>query len=180
MLSRCFFVNPFPRPYIDCFGWRSYPKSFYPGGIDLNQRRPTPEGLGSLPNPAPLAMAYVPMQASVSPSYEAGESLSRGTLFPGLDLPFMNLINDELPATPLTELMAIDFVADELELYLDTHPEDGEAFALYQTMLALQQEARERYVRTCGPIRQSDMLSAERYTWLDSPWPWEYRAGKEG
>lgn len=146
----------------------------------MNQWQATPEAAGTLPNPAPLAMAYVPMQPSASPSYEAGESLSRGTLFPGLDLPFKNIINDELPETPLTELMAIDFVSDELELYLDTHPEDGEAFALYQTMLALRDEARRRYVRVCGPICQSDMLSAPSYTWLSGPWPWEYPAKREG
>lgn len=146
----------------------------------MDQRRPTPEALGSLPNPAPLAMAYVPMQRAVSPSYEAGQALSRGTLFPGLDLPFMNLVNDALPETPMGELMAIEFVADELELYLDTHPDDGEAFALYQTMLALRDEARRRYVRAFGPICQSDMLGEPSYTWLSGPWPWEYPARREG
>ena len=134
---------------------------------------------GSLPSPAPLAAAYVPMQESAAPSYEAAEALSRGTLFPGLDLPFMNIVNKELPASPMTEMMAIDFVADELELYLDTHSDDSEAFAMYQTILALQREARERYARMCGPVTQQDMLGAERYTWLGSPWPWEYRAGRE-
>ena len=100
--------------------------------------------LGSLPDPAPLAAAYIPMQESAKPQYDAGKALSRGTLFPGLDLPFMNLVNPELERTPMTELMAIDFVVDELELYLDTHWEDREAFELYQTMLAMQKEAKER------------------------------------
>ena len=135
---------------------------------------------GSLPERAPLAMAYVPMQRSVSPSYDADTALARGTLFPGLDLPFMDLVNDELPSTPKTEMMAIDFVVDELELYLDTHAEDTEAFELYQTMLALQQEARERFTRQCGPVRQSDMLGASSYTWLNDPWPWDYRPSREG
>ena len=31
---------------------------------------------GSLPDRAPLAMAYVPMQTSSEPSYEAGEALT--------------------------------------------------------------------------------------------------------
>ena len=48
---------------------------------------------GSLPKNAPLAMAYVPLQESASPSYESMEALSRGTLFPGLDLPLMNIVN---------------------------------------------------------------------------------------
>ena len=129
---------------------------------------------------APLAQAYVPMQVSAAPNYEPSEALARGTLFPGLDLPFMNLVNDEGVSTPMSELMAIDFVADELELYLDTHSDDLEAFAMYQSFLALRQEARERYARACGPLTQQDMLGADRYTWPGNPWPWEYRAGREG
>ena len=129
---------------------------------------------GNLPDPAPLAAAYVPMQKSSEPTYESEKALARGTLFPGLDLPFMNLINDELASTPLTEMMAIDFVTDEMELYLDTHADDDEAFALYQSFLALKQEARERYVRRCGAVRQEDMLGMQEFAWLKDPWPWDY------
>lgn len=135
---------------------------------------------GCLPCTAPLAGAYVPMQESAQPRYEAGKALSRGTLFPGLDLPFMNLVNQKTEQTPKTEMMAIDFVADELELYLDTHREDREAFELYQSILTLQKEARERCVRLYGPVLQSDQLGMDRYAWLDSPWPWELAEGKEG
>ena len=134
---------------------------------------------GSLPSYAPLAAAYVPMQESAAETYEAQKALARGTLFPGLDLPFMDLVNNEGASTPMSELMAIDFVADELELYLDTHSDDLEAFAMYQTFLALRQEARERYARVCGPITQQDLLGADRYAWPGNPWPWEYRAGRE-
>lgn len=136
--------------------------------------------LGSLPNPAPLAAAYVPVQDSAEPSYAAKDALSRGTLFPGLDLPFMNIVNPDLEETPMTEMMSIDFVVDELELYLDTHAGDREAFAMYQTMLAVQREARERYVRMCGPIQQTDQLGMDRYVWLNSPWPWEFMKNREG
>ena len=129
---------------------------------------------GSLPNPAPLAAAYIPLQDSAEPSYPASEALSRGTLFPGLDLPFMNVVNPDLDQTPKNELMAIDFVAHELALYLDTHSCDAEAFDLYQTFLALQKEARERYVKKYGPVQQADQLGMARYAWLDAPWPWEY------
>ena len=73
-----------------------------------------------------------------------------------------------------------DFVVDELELYLDTHAEDQEAFELYQTMLAVKKEAMERYAQRCAPLLQTDQLGMERYAWLDSPWPWEYRNKREG
>lgn len=135
---------------------------------------------GRLPANAALAAAYVPMQDCAQPQYEPNRALSRGTLFPGLDLPFMNLLNPDLEQTPKSEMMAIDFVADELELYLDTHRDDSEAFEMYQTILALQEEARERYVRLCGPVLQSDQQGMKRYAWLDSPWPWELSAMGEG
>ena len=134
---------------------------------------------GSLPENAPLGAAYVPMQRSVSPSYDTAEALSRGTLFPGLDLPFMNIVNNNFKPTPITELMAIDFVTDELELYLDTHAEDSEAFQLFQTFLVLKKEAHKRYVEQFGPIDQSDMLNMSGYRWLSDPWPWEYQQGME-
>lgn len=136
--------------------------------------------LGTLPGAtAPLAMAYTPMQKSVDPAYESSEALSRGTLFPGLDLPFMNIVNKNVAVTPLTELMAIDFVAHELELYLDTHKDDRQAFDMYQTFLALASEAHDRYVKKFGPVLQTDMLGMESYKWLDSPWPWDYQPKME-
>lgn len=124
---------------------------------------------------APLAMSYVPMQVSSAPSYEASEALAHGTLFPGLDLPFMNIVNEKAPDVPTAELMAIDFVTDELELYLDTHAEDREAFDLYQNFLALRKEARERYTARYGVITQCDQLGRDSYTWLQDPWPWEFQ-----
>ena len=134
---------------------------------------------GSLPERGALAAAYVPLQNSAVPAYESDEALSQGTLFPGLDLPFMNIVNKQVKRTPLTELMAIDFVTDELELYLDTHSNDREAFAMLQSCFALRKEAHERYVRLYGPVQQSDMLGMDSYSWLNDPWPWEYREREE-
>ena len=63
---------------------------------------------GSLPECAPLALAQTPMQCASEPAYDKRMALARGTLFPGLDLPFMNLVNKpadlstpaSLPPTP--------------------------------------------------------------------------------
>ena len=136
---------------------------------------------GSLPSCAPLAMAYVPMQDSVKPAYDAADALTRGTLFPGLDLPFMNMVNkDDLTGTPLGELMSLDFVAHELRLYLDTHCEDTEEFEMLQSMQKLANEAHTKYARLFGPLMPMDFEKAKSFTWLKSPWPWEYCGNKEG
>ena len=135
---------------------------------------------GRLPAMAPLANPYVPFQMENPAKYKAKKGLVRGTLFPGLDLPFMGMVNKTQDVTPLTEMMALCFVAHELALYLDTHQDDAEAFAMYQSFLALKKEARERYVKQCGPVTHEDMLGMERYAWLDDPWPWDYERQREG
>lgn len=136
---------------------------------------------GALPDCAPLAMAYVPMQQSVKPMYNTAQALSRGTLFPGLDLPFMNMVNTgELTGTPLGEVMALDFVAHELALFLDTHPDDSEAFEVYKSVLSLANTAKDKFVKLYGPLTKQDLSQSKSYTWLKNPWPWDYRGKMEG
>lgn len=131
---------------------------------------------GKLPECAPLALAYVPMQQSAEPAYDPGEALKRGTLFPGLDLPFMNMVNSaDVSGTPLGEVMALQFVCHELQLYLDTHPRDCEAFETLKRMLALSAEARKRYVEKYGPLCHKDLMYSEKFDWLEDPWPWMYQ-----
>ena len=130
---------------------------------------------GALPSCAPLARAYVPMQQSSAQRYDAADALKRGTLFPGLDLPFMNMVNmADVSGTPLGEVMALCFVSHELQLYLDTHPEDAEAFALLQSALGLAEEAKRRYTAKYGPLRPDDLQGSETFDWIDDPWPWLY------
>ena len=45
-------------------------------------------GQTASPSAFPVGMAYVPMQKSQQ-TYDLGLGLSRGTIFPALDLPFM-------------------------------------------------------------------------------------------
>ena len=63
----------------------------------------------------------------------------------------------------------------ELKLYLDTHPEDAEAFAALQTCLRLSCEGRKRYVKQYGAITIDDMRYADSFTWVDAPWPWQWK-----
>jgi hypothetical protein len=46
------------------------------------------EPTGAFPKDTPLAMAYVPFQSWEEP-YDLQTSLSRGTIFPSLDKPFI-------------------------------------------------------------------------------------------
>ena len=137
-------------------------------------------GLGLLPPMAPLATPSVPFQLDCPPVYDAPKGLSQGTLFPGLELPFMGYINKEnKPMTPLMELQALAFAIQELTLYLDTHRNDKEAFALYSSYQKIYQEGKEQYEQKYGPLTQNCLQSGS-YQWLEDPWPWEYAENKEG
>ena len=130
---------------------------------------------GQLPACAPLAAAFIPMQQEDPGIYGNADALTRGTLFPGLDLPFLNTANKTNPCagTPLGDLMAVDFVIQELMLYLDTHRGDTEAFRMLQKMLQLSREGREAFTRRYGPIGRYGLQDVGSYTWVDAPWPWE-------
>lgn len=137
-------------------------------------------GEGKLPAMAPLANAYVPFQMENPPRYEPRKALVRGTLFPGLDLPFMGMINkNEKPVTPMTELQTMAFAIQELALYLDTHRNDMEAYELYCTMQNMYNKAKDDYEKECGPLTHHSRNSQGEYKWLDEPWPWEYAKNRE-
>lgn len=136
--------------------------------------------MGRLPEMAPLANPYVPFQLENPPKYEAQKGLIRGTLFPGLDLPFMGMVNQkELPVTPKTELQALGFAVNELALYLDTHPEDTEALQLYRQYQELYAQGAVQYGKKYGPMTHNMPVDHETYTWINDPWPWEFTANKE-
>lgn len=137
-------------------------------------------GEGRLPAMAPLANPYVPFQLEDPPRYEPRKALVRGTLFCGLDLPFMGMVNQqEQPITPTTELQTLGFMIQELALYLDTHPDDKEAFELYQNYQKMLHKGMME-MNAERPINHGLPTKGDRYRWLDDPWPWEYAANKEG
>lgn len=135
---------------------------------------------GRLPASAPLANPFVPFQQDNPPQYEAKKGLIRGTLFPGLDLPFLGMVNhEELPDTPLAQLQTLMFAVHELALYLDTHKDDQEAFALYQKYQEILDQYRREYSKEFGMLNHHDFSDSPKYGWLKGPWPWEFEANRE-
>ena len=135
--------------------------------------RETTEGM--LPASAPLANPYVPFQRENPPRYEARKGLVRGTMHPGLDLPFMGMVNSqELPVTPLSELQALGFAIHDLALYLDTHRDDKEALEVYRAYQQIYHKGMMEYNENHGPMNHGTPSKRNEYDWLDDPWPWEY------
>ena len=150
-----------------------YPRtnSAAPGGCE--------DANGTLPQCAPLAVPYVPFQQNSPNRYTQQQALASGTLFPGLDLPFR--VKGEMRQSlggPLAELQALEFVLVELALYLDTHSDDAEAFALYQQYAGLERQARAAYEAANGPLTLAAAAQGDSWSaWLKGPWPWHPTEG---
>lgn len=136
---------------------------------------------GSLPSCAPLANPYVPFQGNNPEKYQPTKGLIRGTMYPGLDLPFMGMVNNvEKNKTPLHRLQALSFAMAELGLYLDTHKNDTEALELFDSYNELYGELMADYENKFGPLTLSQAGRDGKWNWIDNPWPWDYSANEEG
>ena len=146
----------------------------------MKKKAPDSGGEGILAAKAPLANPYVPFQAENPPQYEARKALIRGTLYPGLDLPFMGMVNNqEKPDTLLSQMQTLSFAIQELALYLDTHREDTQALELYRAYQQMMEKVSREYSKQYGPMNHMTAGQGP-YRWLDDPWPWEYCANREG
>lgn len=128
---------------------------------------------GKMPKCGMLAVPYVPVQRNTDGSYQADKALARGTLFPGLDLPYLGMVNESAGAPgPMKELMALGFAVQELGLYLDTHQDDAQALALFQKYNKLYNEGVAEYERRYGPLQMTGS-GGPTFDWVDDPWPWD-------
>ena len=145
----------------------------------ISKKDPASHAQGRLPAMAPLANPYVPFQLEGPVRYDPRKAIIRGTLYPGLDLPLMGIVNQNpLPASPLSELQVLAFAVQELALYLDTHPEDTEALELYRQYQELYRKCSDTYQQEIRPLNHATPVEDGSYAWLDDPWPWEFAANK--
>jgi spore coat protein JB len=73
----------------------------------------------------------------------------------------------------LKEVMAADFTVIELNLYLDTHPCDQRAIALYNSGVQRSKMLWDEYERMYGPLTARLSYRNYPWQWIESPWPWE-------
>lgn len=72
-------------------------------------------------------------------------------------------------------LQELGFIAVELNLYLDTHPNDTRAITEYNRVSEELKKVSEEHNRTCGPHLGFGYSPNKGNTWLwaEQPWPWE-------
>ena len=76
----------------------------------------------------------------------------------------------------LTAIDQVSFAMDELRLFLDTHPENGEALAEFVALRKKREALLEEYRMNFGPICAYSAGGRTGWNWVEGPWPWEKEA----
>ena len=107
------------------------------------------------------------------------EGWLKGNLFKDSYEPYKNykpaIINPQNEKEALLyQVMQYKFALTELDLYLDTNPNDIEMINLYNQYLNIEKQMSDKYESMYGPLTlNSNYLNKNNWTWKNSPWPWE-------
>lgn len=126
------------------------------------------------------------LQPSITPSYSPSiansyDGFIRGNMFPDLFEPYTS--NEPFNLNPQNEREALlnkvrecNFAMIDLDLYLDTHPDDAEKIKAFNQCMTKEKQMTDEYEQKYGPLSlHSEALSAYPWAWLMPPWPWEVK-----
>ena len=107
------------------------------------------------------------------------EGFLRGNLFDNLYKPYKNYTYGNLKATNKKEellynILMYKFALIELDLHLDTHPNDTMMLNLYKKYQMEEKKLCDEFEKNYGPLTLgSEYLSNNNWKWINGPWPWE-------
>ena len=111
------------------------------------------------------------------------EGFLRGNMFANLYDPYKELTY--LPLNPTNEreellykIMENDFAINDLNLYLDLHPEDDKMYEKFKMYTNECIELKDKYSKIYGPLTL-EQTNSKNYKWEENPWPWDNTGGSK-
>ena len=110
--------------------------------------------------------------------YSRNEGYTKGNMFRGTYIPYKNYQPQTLSSTNEQEALFLkmsesDFAAHDLNLYLDLHPQDGNALNLFNQYRMDTNRYMMEYENKFGPINiSSDTLTQSPFMWEAKVFPW--------
>lgn len=107
------------------------------------------------------------------------EGFLRGNLFNNLYDPYKNykygMLNPNNKKEELLyNILMYKFALVELNLYLDTHPNNTNILNLYNQYLSEEKKLCDEFEKNYGPLTTDSLnLGNNSWNWIKSPWPWE-------
>ncbi|MGM9834954.1 MAG: spore coat protein CotJB [Bacilli bacterium] len=77
----------------------------------------------------------------------------------------------------LLKIYELDQIINDLNLYLDLHPNDEYYYSLFKRYVKEFEIEKEKYERNYGPLMLYD-TDYDKYLWIINPWPWESSGDK--
>lgn len=86
--------------------------------------------------------------------------------------------NDNGKKALFDQINAVSFAMDDLRLFLDTHPDDEEALALFNDYMGQRTELIGKYTEKYGPVDSYFLDTSNGWCWNAAPMPWKQEAGR--
>lgn len=84
---------------------------------------------------------------------------------------FKDTCRDNTRKELFMQIKELSFALDELNLYLDTHPDDSQALCLHNNYSRSLRDLETQYQKVYGPLTAD--YPCRKWRWLEEPWPWE-------
>ena len=111
----------------------------------------------------------------------AKEGFLRGNMFKNEYKPYKNLTYIDIRPqsdreAKLFNVMQFSFAINDLNLYLDLHPDDTRVVRLFEELVKEEKQAKKEYMEQYGPLTVTK-VKGDKFDWIESPWPWDDLGG---
>ncbi len=113
--------------------------------------------------------------------FSAKDGFLRGNMFkdeykPYKNLTYINIVPKNNREAKLFNVMSYSFAINDLNLWLDLHPNDMTKFTLLKKMIMEEKRAKEEFVKEFGPLDICD-TTGSNFDWINNPWSWDELRG---
>ena len=111
----------------------------------------------------------------------AKEGFLRGNMFKNEYKPYKNLTYIDIRPqsdreAKLFNVMQFSFAINDLNLYLDLHPDDTRVVRLFEELVKEEKQAKKEYMEQYGPLTVTK-VKGDKFDRIESPWPWDNLGG---
>ena len=109
------------------------------------------------------------------------EGFLRGNMFKNEYKPYKSLTYVDIRPqsdreAKLFNVMQFSFAINDLNLYLDLHPDDTRVVRLFEELVKEEKQAKKEYMEKYGPLTVTK-VKGDKFDWIESPWPWDDLGG---